>query len=109
MEMDESEVDNYLQFFNIKTKYNGYFFCSNRLRKRHYFFNYKFNFLKDFKLIFLEKDKIFIKINHLLQCLISCSLKKDKSVKDIKFNILHKLTVYFILNLMSSFIGLLKI
>ena len=26
MEMDESEVDNYLQFFNIKTKYNGYFF-----------------------------------------------------------------------------------
>ena len=109
MEMDEREVDNYLQFFNIKTKYNGYFFCSNRLRKRHYFFNYKFDFLKDFKLIFLEKDKIFYK-NKSLASMLNLLLikKKDKKLKDIKFNILHKVKGIFYFKLNEFFYWLIK-
>jgi putative sugar O-methyltransferase len=96
MEMDESEVDHYLKFFNSKTKYDGYFFCSNRLRKRHYFFNYKFNFLKDFKLVFLEKDKIFYK-NKSLAAMLNLLLikKKERNQKDIKFNIVDKVKGIF--------------
>ena len=86
------------------------FFCSNRLRKRHYFFNYKFNFLKDFKLIFLEKDKIFYKDKSLASMLNLLLIKKRiKALKILNSIFFIKLTVYFILNLMSSFIGLLKI
>ena len=59
MEMDMLEVDNYLKFFNKTIKYDGYFFCSNRLRKRHYFFKYKFNLLLNFKKTFLEKDAFY--------------------------------------------------
>ncbi len=58
MEMDFQEVNDYLFFFNRVIKNEGYFFCSNRLRKRHYFFNYNFSFLRNYEKIFLRKDEI---------------------------------------------------
>jgi putative sugar O-methyltransferase len=93
MEMDSIEVNNYLQFFNRVIKFEGYFFISNRLKKRHYFFNYKFNLLKHFKKIFLEKDIFFYNYSPSLSSMINLLLIKSKLLKkkDIHFNFFSKI------------------
>jgi hypothetical protein len=97
MEMDIEEVDSYLKFFNEKIKYDGYFFTSNRLKKRHYFFNYKFYLLKNFKKIFLEKDFFFYNYSPNLSSMLNLLLKKSKNIyeKDINFNYFEKITGIF--------------
>ena len=97
MEMDFEEVDNYLIFFNETIKNNGYFFCSNRLRKRHYFFNYNFYFLKKFEKIFLRKDKIaYSKKNQ--ASLLNILLKRDDDLKNNnkKFSLISKIFGLFL-------------
>jgi putative sugar O-methyltransferase len=93
MEMDKQEVNNYLQFFHRTIKFEGYFFTSNRLKKRHYFFNYQFNLLKNFKKIFLEKDVFFYNYSPSLSSMINLLLIKSKLIKkkDIHFNIFSKI------------------
>jgi len=97
MEMDIKEVDSYLKFFNEKIKYEGYFFTSNRLKKRHYFFNYKFNLLKNFKKVFLEKDFFFYNYSPNLSSMLNLLLIKSKNIykKDINFNFFTKITGIF--------------
>tara|TARA_X000000950_G_C13921450_1_gene663734 strand:+ start:17960 stop:18946 length:987 start_codon:yes stop_codon:yes gene_type:complete len=108
MEMDESEVDEYLDFFNEKISYEGYFFCSNRLRKRHYFFNYKFHKLIDFKLTFLEKDKVFYMDKNLASMLNILLKKKKGGRNNIKFNILDKINGLFYFKINEFFYWLKK-
>jgi hypothetical protein len=97
MEMDMKEVDSYLKFFSDKIKYDGYFFTSNRLKKRHYFFNYKFHLLKNFKKIFLEKDFFFYNYSPDLSSMLNLLLIKSKTInkKDINFNYFQKLAGIF--------------
>lgn len=94
MEMDMIEVDNYLDFFEKKILNNGYFFCSNRVRKRHFFFEYKFYLLKSFKKIFLRKNKYFYSEPN-LSSMLDFLLKKNRHVdsKPINFNFYEKFII----------------
>lgn len=92
MEMDMKEVDEYLEFFNRTTKNQGYFFCSNRTRKRHYFFNYNFHLLKGFKKIFIEKSNYFF-ANKESSSMINFLAFKDEKLKkkSIKFGFINRI------------------
>ena len=94
MEMDMSEVDEYLNFFEKKISNNGYFFCSNRVRKRHFFFEYKFYLLKSFEKVFLKKNKYFYSVPN-LSSMLDLLLKKNKNAnhKLINFNFYEKLII----------------
>ena len=85
MEMDKLEVQNYLKFFDKVLKMNGYFFCSNRLRKRHYFFNYPFYLINCLQIIFLEKDKYFYKYKK-PSSMINLLGRKIENSGNIKFS-----------------------
>lgn len=92
MEMDMKEVNEYLEFFNRTTKNQGYFFCSNRTRKRHYFFNYNFHLLKSFKKIFIKKSNYFF-ANKELSSMINFLAFKDEKLKkkSIKFGFIDRI------------------
>ena len=94
MEMDMSEVDEYLIFLEKKIKNNGYFFCSNRVRKRHFFYDYKFNLLKNFEKVFLRKNKYHY-LNPTSSSMLDFLLKKNinNNIKPIKFNIFQKFII----------------
>ncbi len=95
MEMDKNEVENYLKLFDRILKNYGYFFCSNRLRKRHYFFNYPFFLIRNLKLIFLEKDAFFYK-NKKLSSMLNLLAIKDPKSKGVKFNLFNKIKGVFL-------------
>ncbi len=94
MEMDMIEVDNYLNFFNRIILNEGYFFCSNRIRKRYYFFEYKFYLLKNFHRVFLKKNSFFYSLKN-SSSLLDFFLKKDKQIKQksIRFSLYEKLCI----------------
>ena len=94
MEMDMDEVDRYLKFLDKKISNNGYFFCSNRIRKRHYFFDYKFYLLNKFEKVFLKKNEFFYsnpKSSSMLDFLLKKNLDTNK--KSISFNFYEKLYI----------------
>ena len=94
MEMDMLEVDEYLKFFEKIISNDGYFFCSNRVRKRHYFFEYKFYLLKSFSKVFLNKNQFFSSTpNH--SSMLDFLLKKNKNIdqKPIYFNFFDKIAI----------------
>jgi hypothetical protein len=94
MEMDMLEVDKYLKFFEKIISEEGYFFCSNRVRKRHYFFQYKFYLLKSFSKVFLNKNQFFDSTaNH--SSMLDFLLKKNKNFnqKPINFSFYEKIII----------------
>ena len=95
MEMDKLEVENYLKFFDKILKIDGYFFCSNRLRKRHYFFNYPFYLINNLKIIFLEKDKYFYKYKT-SSSMINLLARKVENSQNIRFSIYEKFKGVFL-------------
>jgi putative sugar O-methyltransferase len=95
MEMDKLEVQNYLKFFDKILKISGYFFCSNRLRKRHYFFDYPFNLINNLKIIFLEKDKYFYKFKK-SSSMINLLAKKVENSQNIQFSNYEKFKGVFL-------------
>lgn len=95
MEMDKNEVENYLKLFDRILKNYGHFFCSNRLRKRHYFFNYPFFLINNLKLISLEKDAFFYK-NQRLASMLNLLAIKDPKGKGIKFGFFDKIKGIFL-------------
>ena len=94
MEMDMIEVDEYLNFFNRIISNEGYFFCSNRVRKRHYFFEYKFYLLKNFQSVFFKKNKFFDSSVG-ASSMLDFFLKKNKNIeqKPIRFNLYEKFII----------------
>ncbi len=94
MEMDMAEVDDYLIFLEKKIINNGYFFCSNRVRKRHFFYEYKFFLLKSFEKIFLEKNKYHYS-NPKMSSMLDILLKKNlnKNISPLNFNIFQKFII----------------
>ena len=94
MEMDMIEVDEYLNFFNRIISNEGYFFCSNRIRKRHYFFEYKFYLLKNFQRVFFKKNSFFYSLKG-GSSMLDLFLKKDKQIKQksIRFNLYEKFII----------------
>ena len=94
MEMDMKEVDDYLIFLEKKIINNGYFFCSNRVRKRHFFYEYKFYLLKNFEKVFLEKNKYHY-LNPKMSSMLDFLLKKNinKNIKSINFSIFQKFII----------------
>tara|TARA_B100001063_G_scaffold242114_1_gene270203 strand:- start:112 stop:1104 length:993 start_codon:yes stop_codon:yes gene_type:complete len=94
MEMDMIEVDNYLNYFEKIILDKGYFFCSNRIRKRHYFFEYKFYLLKNFKKVFLKKNQFFYSSPN-LSSMLDFLLKKDMNLnkKSINFSFFEKIII----------------
>jgi len=108
MEMDFEEVDKYLNFFNYVTKNKGYFFCSNRLRKRHYFYNYNFQILKFFKKILFEKDGYFYSKKNLAS-MLNIILQKDLVEKNqFRFYLKDKILGIFKFKLREFFFWLKK-
>ena len=62
MEMDISEVNDYIKYFNNVLKLDGHCFLSNRVLKRTYFYNYNFKDLSFKKFIYKKINFIFQKI-----------------------------------------------
>lgn len=90
MEMDFKEVEDYFLFVNRILVNKGYFFISNRMRKVTNFFDFPFDLLKNFKRIYLAKNKVFLKHNR-MSTLIDCLLVRDLEKKPNKvFRSIHK-------------------
>lgn len=84
MEMENKEINEYIQLFNLILKNNGYCFISNRVLKISYFFSYNFKNTQ-FKKIFLQIDEYFYNsINN--SSLLNLLLKKDYT-QNFYFNI----------------------
>lgn len=91
MEMDMKEVDEYLSFFSVKIKDKGHIFIANRLRKRHYFFNYNFHLIDQIKKIKLFRDNLFYNTKGFTTMMIIIFQKDLKITKKFDFNFFHKL------------------
>lgn len=89
MEMENKEINEYIQLFNLILKNNGYCFISNRVLKISYFFSYNFKNTQ-FKKIFLHIDDYFNNSYKNLS-LLNLLLKRDHT-KNFYFNIYDYLT-----------------
>ena len=83
-----------MHFYNGCKANEGYFFCSNRVRKRHYFFEYKFYLLKNFQIVFFKKNNFF-NSSVGASSMLDFFLKKNKNIEQklIRFNLYEKFII----------------
>ena len=62
MEMKNEEVKMYFQLVNKCLENNGYFFCSNRIKKHTNFFEYPWYLLNDCEDVFIERCRLMMDI-----------------------------------------------
>ena len=90
-EMNYKEINKYFELLKRTLKYDGIFFTSNRLRKETKFFNYAWNKLDNFEILYINKNKFHITYGNPLTYIDKIMTKKKSDKKVYNLNIFRKI------------------
>ena len=90
-EMNYKEIEEYFKLLKRTLKYDGIFFTSNRLRKETKFFNYAWNKLDNFEILYINKNKFHITYGNSLTYIDKIMTKKNLIKKVYNLNIFCKI------------------
>ncbi len=92
-EMNYEEIKNYFHLIKRSLKKESFFFCSNRLRKETYFFDYDWSILNNFKTILLSKNILNKKYSNYLTYIDILLIKKNENQSKFSIPFLKKILV----------------
>jgi putative sugar O-methyltransferase len=92
-EMNYKEIKNYFYLIKRSLKNESFFFCSNRLRKETYFFDYDWNILNNFKILFLSKNISHKKYSNFITYIDILLIKKNENESKFKIPLFKKILI----------------
>lgn len=92
-EMNYKEIKNYFYLIKRSLKNESFFFCSNRLRKETYFFDYDWSILNNFEILSLFKNISHKKYSNFVTYIDILLKKKNENETKFKIPLFKKILI----------------